>query len=136
MMDQQFGYDDEDGADDDLADPGSLYDDALQVQQGRHDGNEEDALDLSESDDEHNDGEGEGDEGLDNPMELNRASVRVASQTQAEQSEADWLSYISRLSHHAKLDSMKTAMAYIEALKVASLDDECSKLDADTLYQL
>jgi hypothetical protein len=38
--------------------------------------------------------------------------------------------------HLAKLDSMKTAMAYIEALKTASLDDECSKLDADALYQL
>ena len=31
---------------------------------------------------------------------------------------------------------MKIAMAYIEALKIASLDDEWSKLDADTLYQL
>jgi hypothetical protein len=50
--------------------------------------------------------------------------------------EADWLSYISRLSNLAKLDNMRTAMAYIEALKTASLDDEWSKLDADTLHQL
>jgi hypothetical protein len=66
-------------------------------------------------------------------MELDGA----AGDSRAGQSaEADWLSYISRLSHLAKLDTMKTAMAYIEALKTASLDDEWSKLDADTLYQL
>ena len=65
-------------------------------------------------------------------MELDRAT----NASGAEQSEADWLFYISRLSHMAKLDGMKTAMAYIEALKTASLDDEWSKLDAETLYRL
>ena len=69
-------------------------------------------------------------------MEPDRATIQVANQFSSGQSEENWLSYISRLSHLATLDSMKTAMAYIEALKTASLDDECSKLDADTLYQL
>ena len=50
--------------------------------------------------------------------------------------EAAWSSYISELSDEAKLDSMKTAMSFIEAIKTASLYDEWSKLDQDTLYKL
>lgn len=119
--------DDEDGTNDDFADPASQYFDGLDgLQQHRYNSNEGSGL----SDDEHS--EEEQDEGSYNPMELDRAT----NASGAEQSEADWLSYISRLSHMAKLNGMKTAMAYIEALKTASLDDEWSKLDAETLYQL
>jgi hypothetical protein len=128
-------HDDEDGtSNDDFADPGSLYVDRLQQLESRHD-NEQEGLD-SFDDDDINNGEEEGDEGSYNLMELDRATTGIASGLGAGQSEADWFSYISRLSHLATLDSMKTAMAYIEALKIASLDDEWSKLDADTLYQL
>lgn len=131
-MDQQSNDDDE-GADDNFADPGSLYAEGLQ--QSRHD-NEQEGLDSSDDHDENSDrlGEEDDDESSYNPID--RAQAAIQSVSQSGQSEADWLSYISRLSHLATLDSMKTAMAYIEALKMASLDDEYSKLDADTLYQL
>ena len=121
MAQQSRHEDDEDDeeANDDFADPGSQY--IAGILQSRHDNELEGSC---SSDDENGSGEEEGFY----EMELDSGS---------EQSEeADWLAYISRLSHLAKLDSMKTAMAYIEALKTASLDDEWSKLDADTLYQL
>lgn len=50
--------------------------------------------------------------------------------------EAVWSSYISKLQDLVKLDNMKTAMTFIEAIKTASLDDEWSKLDDDTLHWL
>jgi CRISPR/Cas system CMR-associated protein Cmr5 small subunit len=51
-------------------------------------------------------------------------------------SEAAWSSYIDQLSNLAKLNSMKTTMAFIQALKTVSFDDKWSKLDADALNQL
>jgi hypothetical protein len=129
-MDQESRYDDEDG-DDNFADPGSLYAEGLQ--QSRHD-NEQAREGLGSSDDD--DREEEEDESSYNPIDRAQAASQVASRLGPGQSEADWLSYISRLSHLATLDSMKTTLAYIETLKTASLDDECSKLDADTLNQL
>jgi hypothetical protein len=131
-MAQQFRPDDDDD-DDDVADPGSHYDiERLLQWQSRHD-NEQEGLGLPDDESSSEEEEEEEEEGLYNPMELDTApSVSGAGQP----AEADWLSYISRLSHLAKLDSMKTAMAYIEALKTASLDDKWSKLDADNLYRL
>jgi hypothetical protein len=134
-MAQQFRHDDDDDNDNDdnFADPGSHYDiDRILHWQSRHD-NEQGGPGLSDDESSSEEEEDEAEEGL-YPMELD---TRAPSASGAGQSaEADWLSYISRLSHLAKLDSMKTAMAYIEALKTASLDDECSKLDADALYRL
>ena len=126
-IDDQSGHDDEDGTDNDFADPGSLFVDGLWQTRHDHDNEQENLLRDSSDDSEPSSGEEEEEENPYDQMELERASG---------QSEADWLSYISRLSQLATLDSMKTAMAYIEALKTASLDDEWSKLDADTLYQL
>jgi hypothetical protein len=135
-MAQQSGHasDDDDDGGDDFADPESLYyDDQLQQLESRHD-NEQEGLLLSDDD---NGSEEDDHEGSYNTMELQVDRATISSPAGAAgQSEADWLSYISRLSHLATLDSMKIAMAYIEALKTASLDDECSKLDAETLYQL
>jgi len=121
-QESRYEHEDEGGAYD-FPDPWSQYVDGLQ--QSRHNNEQEDS---DSSDDEITSGEEEEEGGSYDPMELDTAAGQSA--------EADWLSYISRLSHSAKLDSMKTAMAYIEALKTASLYDECSKLDADTLYQL
>jgi hypothetical protein len=130
-MDEQSRHeshdsDNEDGTEDDLADPGSLYADGLQ--QTRHDNHDEqEGLDSESSDDDNSDREEE---------DHDESSSYNTMELYSGQTEADWLSYISRLSDLATLDNMKTAMAFIEALKIASLDDEWSKLDADTLYQL
>jgi hypothetical protein len=51
-------------------------------------------------------------------------------------SEEAWSSYIDKLSNLAKLDNIKIAMQFIQAMKAASLDDEWSQLGEDTLHQL
>jgi hypothetical protein len=132
-MDQQpeSRSDNEDGADDNFADPGSLYIEGLQ--QSRH-YNEQAWEGSDDGYTTSSNGEEEEDESLSSPID--GATTRVVSRSGQSASEVDWLSYISRLSRLATLDSMKIAMAYIEALKTASLDDEWSKLDTDTLYQL
>jgi hypothetical protein len=127
------GDDDDDDDNDDFADPGSQYDIDRLLQSRHNNEQESSSSDESSSDEE----EEEEEEGLyDNAMELDTRATSSSGVGLSAELEADWLSYISRLPHLAKLDSIKTAMAYIEALKTASLDDEWSKLDADTLYQL
>ena len=108
------------GSTDDLPDSGCQYLDALQNTilggQNPHGNNE---------------GEGEG-EGIDLDLDVTFQPAEGSQDT----SEAAWSSYIDQLSNLAILDSMKTTMAFIQALKTASFDDEWSKLDPDTLDQL
>ena len=68
------------------------------------------------------------------PMEHNFGAG--AGQSLHAATEAAWSLYISKLLDEAKLDSMKTTMTFIEAIKTASLYDEWSKLNEDTLYKL
>jgi len=43
---------------------------------------------------------------------------------------------LNTLSEKAQLDEMKTTLAFIEALRIASLDDPCANLDENVLGRL
>jgi hypothetical protein len=120
-MDQHSGDNDGMyGSTDDSPDSGCQYLDSLQNtilgDQNPHGNNEEE-----EEEDE---------------MDLDLDLTFQPAEGSQDTSEAAWSSYIDQLSNLARLDSMKTTMAFIQALKTASFDDEWSKLDPDALDQL
>ena len=105
------------GGEMDIADPGSQYMDELQ--------------NIAASD---NDSRGSSAE--EREMELDNGPQAIPDSTGFCAAEEAWSSYIDKLSGLAKLDNMKTTMQFIQAIKAASLDDEWSQLDEDTLHQL
>ena len=123
------------GETDDLADPGSQYMERLQNATVGDGGDQNSHFNDSLSDN----GEGEGSEGHENGegeeegMDIDEHFQETSDISDIETA---WSSYIDKLSGLAKLDSMKTAMAFIQALRTASFDDEWTSLDPDTLDRL
>ena len=113
------------GLTDDSADPGSLYMERLQA---LHDQNSHANLNDSLSDSEEEEGGG--------GMDIDLTSESAEHFQETSDCEAAWSLYIDKLSGLAKLESMKTAMAFIQALRTASFDDEWTNLDPATLDRL
>ena len=66
-------------------------------------------------------------------MDIDLTSESAEHFQETSDCEAAWSLYIDKLSGLAKLESMKTAMAFIQALRTASFDDEWTNLDPATL---